>query len=128
MKLIFFLVFAFIISNNSYADTFIPYDGGKLVLFALPGCAGPKEPQDRMFGIWQKQGDEGKTFCWSYNKVISIYFMDGKVLTLSAEDIVVENNGAIDHKDPAHDHDISTQLPTKLSAMKAFFHSNEVHP
>ncbi len=44
---------------------------------------------------------------------ILIYFMDRKILTLPAEDTVIENNDAINHQDPTHDY--STQLPTKLS-------------
>ena len=85
-------------------------------MFALPGCAGSNEPQDRMFGVWQKKGAVGKSFCWKYDKVISIYYIDGMVLTLPAEDIVIENNGSIDDQDPTHDN--SSQLPARLSSSK----------
>lgn len=113
MKLTFFLALLLLISIRAHADTFIPYDGGKLVLFALPNCGGPDEPQDRMFGIWQKKGAVGKSFCWSYNGVISIYYIDGKVLTLPAEDVVVENDGTVDDQDPTYEN--RSQFPARLS-------------
>lgn len=113
MKLTFFLALLLLISIRAHADTFIPYDGGKLVLFALPNCGGPDEPQDRMFGIWQKKGAVGKSFCWSYNGVISIYYIDGKVLTLPAEVVVVENDGTVDDQDPTYEN--RSQFPARLS-------------
>lgn len=114
MKHIFSSIFAFVVSINAHAESFIPYKGGKLVLFALPGCGGPTEPHDRMYGVWEKAGGGGGLFCWKYNEVISIYYIEGEELHLAPEDVVIENDGTVDDHEPSSKK--HSKLPAELSA------------
>lgn len=112
MKHISILAFLFAISTHAHADSFIPYKGGKLVLYALPGCGGPKEPHSMMYGFWQKSVGHGEVFCWKYDEAISIYYIEGKVLLLPAEDVVTEHDDNVDDQPATDKH---RKFPAKLS-------------
>lgn len=100
-KILYSLIFIWVWSNSAIAelgsDTFIQYQGGKIVLFALPGCSMDGGKSYNLYGLLEYPNGKHEGVCWNFsNEIISVYFLDESVKQFPPNFVEVEGNQKTD--------------------------------
>lgn len=59
--------------STAYADNYIESEEGKIVLSALPGCGGPNDSSNLLYGALERPDGTGDIICWKYEDMVHVF-------------------------------------------------------
>lgn len=99
------------------SDTCIKHDG-QIVLFALPGCSiSPTDPNERLYGFWEKGDGNKEIVCWKYDTMVTVYLINDTTLSFTPADVVTDCPVPTYNRDPSSSEDQKRPTPARVPAI-----------